>query len=93
MMRFSFLVADPLACPFAWPLADPLADPLEEPVAYPLAEPLACPLLLISFVGEPTAIVESEGEGEAVRPARRVERRLEGVSTNPSGSSGFLDWY
>lgn len=33
-----------------------------------------------------------EGEGDAVRPAEvlRVERRLVGVSTKPSGSSGFL---
>lgn len=34
-----------------------------------------------------------EGDGEAVRPESavlRVERFLDGVSTKPSGNSGFL---
>lgn len=40
----------------------------------------------------PDATTMGEGEGDAVRPAEvlRVERRLVGVSTKPSGSSGFL---
>lgn len=61
-----------------------------------LAEPLAWPLVLSSLAGASTrGVLELviEGDGEAVRPESavlRVERFLEGVSTKPSGSSGFL---
>lgn len=61
-----------------------------------LDEPLACPLVLTSLAGASTrGVLEPviEGDGEAVRPVfafLRVERFLDGVSTKPSGNSGFL---